>query len=147
MYEVNKKNALSLYHFYKMKNPNIEFNDFIKELFYDDLISSKTFVEEIEGRVVSYIQFAKTVNNKGKIRLFYFDKGYEEQGKELLFRATSYFYMLHIFDIEIFNEKDKILNVSFGNVLYSHMEEVVHNFLSIKYNNLKIDELENVFSY
>ena len=104
---LNKTNSIMLYHYFEnngYKGTKLEFDE---KLFNKNLFSfERTYVFESEGQVTGFIQYGKTKDSKGIIRLFNASK--EEDGKELLFRALIYFYMFHLQDIIVLDDKYSI---------------------------------------
>ena len=147
IYEVKRNNSSSLYDFFVNKGYSKSKDEFDVELFdlkengENKYITSKTFVAEENNKVVAFIQYGRTKDNKGLIRLIYSEVNYESIAKSLMFKATAYFYMFHIFDIEIFVEQFKIGNNYEGVIRYPNIENLRNNNL---FNLLKTFKVLNL---
>ncbi len=96
LYEINKSNSLSLYHLFQEKGYQGNKNQFDKELFNSTINNyQRTYVYELEGQIIAYLQYGK-INGNGYIRLFEYKDGFEYAAQEILFRCATYFYMFHL---------------------------------------------------
>lgn len=96
LHEITNVNSLVLYQYFQglgYKNSKANFD---KDLFNNDLTYQRTYVYESEGEILSFIQYGKDKNNNGIIRFFTYKNTFKYAGRELLFRAATYFYIFHL---------------------------------------------------
>ncbi len=109
IYAGTKANSISLYQWFIERGFQGNKQAFDNELFDKNIFSyQRLYVGESEGQITGFIQYGKNARNEGIIRFFHTTK--EEEGKEMLFRALTYFYMFHIEKIIILDEKLGISN-------------------------------------
>lgn len=96
LYEVTKTNSLGLFQYFQELGFKGSKSSFDKELLNGGSNYQRTYVYEVEGRIVSYIQYGKNSSGNGYIRLFDYKEGFEYAAQEVLFRAATYFYMFHL---------------------------------------------------
>lgn len=135
---ITKANSISLYQWFEEKGFQGSKQNFDDELFNKDIFSfERVFISETEGQITGFIQYGKNSEGKGIIRLLHMNK--EEEGKELLFRALTYFYMFHIDTIIVLDEKYGISNVQNAGM---EMNEMVKNlFSSFRLSNVEAQSI------
>lgn len=99
IYEIKNNNSKKLYDFCVLKGYKNSFDDFNEELFNEDE-NYKTLVLEENNKIVAFVQYSRNKDNKGVIKSFYYDEGYEKNAKELLLKVSSYYYMFHIATVD-----------------------------------------------
>lgn len=141
LYEItNKTNSIGLYHYFLNQGYQGTKQEFDKELFNNDYSYQRTYVYESEGEVLSFIQYGKNKQCKGTIRFFSVKDGFKYAGKELLFRATSYFYIFHL---DMFMEsQNKPLDIFFNELNNSNSDALLNEF-KIEKNNVLTTNLVN----
>ncbi len=125
VYEIKNDNIIKLYSLYSEKGYFNSLDDFSKDLFKlqnNPNSFFKTLVIEIDNKIVASIQYGR-MEDEGIIRLLHCDNDHGNKYiKELLLKATSYFYMIHINKIRI----DSSLCDNFLDSLY--IKEILNNF-------------------
>lgn len=135
---LTKTNSIMLYHYFEKNGYEGSKQEFDNKLFDKSIFSfERTYVLEKEGQVTGFIQYGKTKDEKGIIRLFHASK--EEDGKELLFRALTYFYMFHLQDIIVLDEKYAIdTNLKQGMEFDTVVQNLFSSFHILKSESDKI---------
>lgn len=129
--EITKVNSISLFHYFQEKGYKGNKEKFDKELFNNGNNYQRTYVYESEGKILSYIQYGKDKNGNGYIRLFNYEKDFEYAGNEVLFRASTYFYIFHL--KAYFNISNTELDKVFIDNFDSNNLEIIKDF-NIEYN-------------
>lgn len=104
VYEIKDDNINKLYSLYLEKGYFDNLNDFSKDLFKlqnNPNSFFKTLAIEIDNKIVASVQYGRIDDDEGVIRLLHCDSDDNKYIKELLLKANSYFYMLHINKIKI----------------------------------------------
>ena len=73
IYEIKNNNSKKLYEFCVLKGYQNSFTDFKNEL-----ENTKTLVLEENNEIVAFVQYARNNDNKGLIKSFYYNDGYEK---------------------------------------------------------------------
>ncbi len=126
LYEITKTNSIGLFHYFLNLGYQGTKQEFDKDLFNNDYSYQRTYVYESEGEILSFIQYGKNKSGEGTIRFFATKEGFKYAGKELLFRATSYFYIFHL-DVYI-ESQNTSLDKFFNNLNNSNCDSLLNEF-------------------
>lgn len=136
LYEIKNDNINKLYSLYVEKGYLNNLDTFSRDLFklHNNYCSFfKTIAIEDDNKIVASIQYGRLNNNEGVIRVLHCDNNSKKYVKELMLKATSYFYMIHISNVVI--DSPMAFSNDEINRFCSYINNVYHNF-TIKINSI-----------